>query len=63
MTQIAALLRPRPRDAEVTKSTKSRVFYMTLVDWYKVGRDEPANVNLYKHGVTRDTIKVKVSAA
>jgi hypothetical protein len=63
MTQVAALLRPRPREAEITKTQKSKTGFVSLVDWYKIGRDNPASVTIYNQGITRDTIKVKVSLA
>ena len=44
MTQVAALLRPRTREAEITKTQKSKTAHVSLVDWYKIGRDNPASV-------------------
>jgi hypothetical protein len=63
MTQVAALLRPRTREAEITKTQKSKTAHVSLVDWYKIGRDNPASVTFYNQGITKDTIKVKVSLA
>jgi hypothetical protein len=63
MTQVAALLRPRPRDAEITTSQKSKIGFMPLVDWYKIGKENSVSVTIYNQGITRDTIKVKVSLA
>jgi hypothetical protein len=63
MTQVAALLRARPRDAEITTSQKSKVGFIPLVDWYKIGKDDSVSVTIYNQGITRDTVKVKVSLA
>jgi hypothetical protein len=62
MTQVAALLRPKPRESEITFTPKSKIGFMKLVDWHKVG-DESVVVTIYNQGITRDTIKVKVSLA
>lgn len=60
MTQVAALLRPKVT-TEVTQERKAKQVYMTLVDWYKLGREDGVSVKVFTNSVTRDTVKVKVS--
>lgn len=62
MAQVAALLRPKiVRDAEVITSKKAKTCFIPLIDWYKIGVEENTTIRVSKSGVTRDTIKVKVS--
>jgi hypothetical protein len=62
MTQIAALLKPKVK-SEITLEKKPKHGYMTLMDWSKIGKEDSVSVKFYKHSVTCDTIKVKVSKA
>ena len=62
MTQVAALLRPKVT-SEITQEKKAKQVYLTLMDWYKIGREDGVSVRVYNQGITRDTIKVKVSVA
>ena len=59
--QIAALLKPRPREAEITTtSTKSKFGFVQAADFQNIGVKD---VTLRANGITRDVIKVKVSLA
>lgn len=57
--QIAALLRPKPRDSEITTtSNKTKIGYIRLVDFQNIGK---VDVVVRPNGITRDSVKVKVS--
>jgi hypothetical protein len=57
--QIPALLKPKVREAELTiTNSKTKHAYIALVDWERIGIKD---ITLRCSGVTRDTIKVKVS--
>jgi hypothetical protein len=59
--QIPALFKPRAREAEVTITTRGhKLAFVRLVDFDKIGVQE---VKLLNSGVTRDTVRVKVSMA
>jgi len=59
--QIAALLRPKPRESEITTtSTKTKFGFVQVVDFQNIGVKD---VTLRAQGITRDVLKVKVSLA
>lgn len=62
MTQVAALLRPKVT-IEVTQEKKSKQVYLSLMDWYRIGKEDGVSVKFFNDGVTRDRVKVKVSLA
>jgi hypothetical protein len=61
MAQVAALLRPKVRESEITQTSKPKVAFVKLIDWSRIGLDDEHNVKFFKNSVTRDTVKVKVS--
>jgi hypothetical protein len=59
--QIAALLKPKPRDSEITTtSAKTKFGFVQVVDFQNIGVKD---VTLRANGITRDVLKVKVSLA
>ena len=59
--QIAALLKPKPRDSEITTtSTKTKFGFVQVVDFQNIGLKD---VTIRANGITRDVLKVKVSLA
>jgi hypothetical protein len=62
MTQVAALLRPKVT-SEIIQEKKAKQVYLTLMDWYRIGREDSVPVTFFTSGVTRDRVKVKVSLA
>jgi len=59
--QIAALLKPKPRESEITTSNpKTKFGFVQVVDFQNIGVKD---ITLRANGITRDVLKVKVSLA
>lgn len=57
--QVAALLRPKPRDSEITTTNMNAKYgFVRVVDFQNIGVTE---VVIQPTGITRDTMRVKVS--
>lgn len=61
MTQVAALLRPRIRESEITQYKKTKTCYVSLSDWHKVGRENRTSITVSSNNPDESLIKVKVS--